>query len=189
MGQQGQWDSRFENATEPGTPCTVLADNLHLLTKPAVALDLACGLGANALLLAEQGLDTHARDISTVALGKLQQFCSSRDLTITTQQQDIEQSSLEENRFDVIVISHFLYRPLCEKLIAALKPGGLIFYQTFTTQKPADRGPSSEKFLLAPNELLSLFSPLRVVFYRENGKIGDNAAGDRYCAQFIGQKN
>jgi tellurite methyltransferase len=36
---------------------------------------------------------------------------------------------------------------------------------------------------------LTLFSPLRVVFYRENALIGEQLMGLRNEAQFIGQKH
>ena len=41
----------------------VLTENHYLLPSTGVALDLACGLGANALYLAQQGLAVTAWDI------------------------------------------------------------------------------------------------------------------------------
>jgi tellurite methyltransferase len=43
--------------------------------------------------------------------------------------------SLTENAFDVIVVSRFLDRTLSDAIIDALKPDGLLFYQTFTRDK------------------------------------------------------
>jgi hypothetical protein len=72
--------------------------------------------------------------------------------------------------------------------MAALKPGGLLFYQTFTRNKLDQQGPSNPDYLLASNELLRLFKPLNVVFYQEYAKLGDVRFGNRNEACFIGQK-
>ncbi len=46
-------------ADGPGEVAQVLLRNRHLLPEQGRALDLACGRGANALWLAEQGLEVH----------------------------------------------------------------------------------------------------------------------------------
>src|SRR3569623_483484 len=53
---QDRWDARYREAGLPGAPATVLLENAHLLPREGTALALACGLGANALLLAEREL-------------------------------------------------------------------------------------------------------------------------------------
>ena len=73
--------------------------------------------------------------------------------------------------------------------MAALKPGGLLFYQTFTRHKLDKSGPSNPDYLLARNELLQLFAPLTVIYYQEYPAIGDLQRGNRNEAQLIGQKN
>lgn len=90
--------------------------------------------------------------------------------------------------FDVIVVSLFLDRTLTDGIIAALKPGGILYYQTYTLEKIGQKGPGNPDYLLAENELLSLFSPLRIVYYRENGRIGDVNLGLRNEAQLIACK-
>jgi hypothetical protein len=44
---------------------------------------------------------------------------------------DIERDGISSKKYDVIVVSYFLYRPLLPPISQALKPGGLLFYQTF----------------------------------------------------------
>ena len=183
-----KWDARYQAKTDPGEACWVLRNNLHLLPTVGRSLDLACGLGANSLCLAEHKLDSHAWDASSVALEKLTTFAAQRALTVTTLQRDIEQQPPEHNSFDVIVVSQFLYRPMMKDLISALKPDGLLFYQTFTQQKLSSSGPNNEAFLLAPNELLTLLQPLQLVFYREDSHNGDPTLGLRDCSYYIGKK-
>ena len=61
-------------------------------------------------------------------------------------------------------------------MIAALKPGGLLFYQTFVKAKVDDSGPDCADFLLDENELLQMFvPPLLLRVYREEGRLGGGA--------------
>jgi tellurite methyltransferase len=184
-----KWDGIYANqANTPLATAAVLAAHTFLLPKTGIALDLACGLGANALLLAEYGLEVQAWDISAVAVAKVQQAADTKGLKVVTQQVDIQKNALPENSFDVIVIARFLDRTLCREIMAALKPEGLLFYQTYTRQKITDSPPHNPDFLLAENELLSLFSPLKVIFYQEYGRVGYMEYGERNEALFIGQK-
>lgn len=189
MSPSNKWNTiyRQDSATQ-SEAAAVLRGHIFLLPTYGTALDLACGLGGNALLLAGTGLTTGAWDISSVALEKLQQQANTEDLTIRTRCVDIQPNSFEPQSFDVIVVSRFLDRALCPAIVSALKPGGLLFYQTFTREKTDQIGPNNPDYLLAENELLQLFSALRIVFYCEHGMIGDLAQGLRNEAQFIGQK-
>ena len=63
-----------------------------------------------------------------------------------------------------------------------------MFYQTFVREKLNPAGPGNPDYLLAENELLELFAGLRVVFYREDGRVGDLTCGRRDEAYFVGQK-
>jgi len=183
-----KWDARYRDAAGPGAPARVLADNLHLLPANGAVLDLACGLGANALLLAERGLTVSAWDISPVAIARLQAVAGERGVEVQAEARDVERLPPPPDSFDVIVVSHFLERDLAPALATALRPGGLLFYQTFTREGAGGRGPSNPAFRLGPNELLQLFSGLRLVLYREEGDIGDAAAGLRGEAMLVGLK-
>ncbi|PKM12558.1 MAG: SAM-dependent methyltransferase [Gammaproteobacteria bacterium HGW-Gammaproteobacteria-3] len=184
-----KWDAIYSrSAATPAAPVAVLSDNAWLLPKTGTALDLACGLGGNAQFLAAAGLAVLAFDISAVAIARLQRNASRQGLNISARQQFIDAQCLAGRRFDVIVISRFLDRALGNAIIHSLKPDGLLFYQTFTRTKVSDRGPENPDFLLKPQELLQLFAPLRVIYYRDNAYIGDVEAGLRNEAQFIGQK-
>ncbi|MDH5190335.1 MAG: class I SAM-dependent methyltransferase [Gammaproteobacteria bacterium] len=184
-----KWDSRYkESEVTDSAPAAVLQENLHLLPSQGNALDLACGLGANAVLLAQNNLNVTAWDISEIAIDKLNQFAVKQNLNINAQARNIESCPPEKNSFDVIVVAHFLERSLIQQIIDALKPGGLLFYQTFTQARTSDRGPDSVQFRLAENELLSLFSGLSTLVYREEGITGDTSAGFRDEAMLIAKK-
>lgn len=187
-GGRQRWDHRFLDATTPGSAAAVLGQNLHLLPETGTALELACGLGANSLLLARHGLSVEAWDYSAVALARLQAFSRRESVNLSTRLVDLERPLAWSRRYQVIVVAHYLQRALCPQIVAALEPGGLVFYQTFTRSKRAGIGPDNASYLLATNELLQLFAGLELVYYREDGRNGDRNRGERDRAQYIGKK-
>lgn len=188
MSSKAKWNERYRATTGVPMASQVLRENLHLLPGNGRALDLACGLGANAMLLAQQDLEVDAWDIADVAVAALHDTALKRQLTLNAEVRDVEADPPETTAFDVIVVSHFLDRGIIPALIEALKPGGLIYYQTFTRQRVSERGPQREELRLAEQELLQLFSGLQVLFYREEGRIGDIQKGFRDEAMFVGRK-
>ncbi len=181
-----KWDARYRDASvAQATSCRVLAEFRHLLPAAGRALDVAAGLGGNAQLLAGLGLETEAWDISPVAVDKLNRHAHTRGLPLAASVRDVENAPPEKGIFDVIVVSYFLDRTLAPALREALRPGGLLFYETFTREKVDDAGPSNPDFLLAPNELLHLFSPLRLLVYREEGLVGETSRGLRNVAYLV----
>jgi tellurite methyltransferase len=138
--------------------------------------------------LARHGLETTAWDVSEVAIERLQALADSQGLPLRAEVRDLESWELPCEAFDVIVVSRFLLRSLAVGLMNALKPGGLLFFQTYLLEKDPAVGPTDPSFLLKPNELRELFAPLRLLFYREEGQMGDLSAGFRNEAMFIGQK-
>ena len=188
MNTKENWNERYRAGTGERQASRVLKENLHLLPENGRALDLACGLGDNAILLAQQGLTVDAWDIADVPIAALQDIALERQLFIQAGVRDVETNPPAPETFDVIVVSYFLDRDIIPSLIQALKPGGLIYYQTFTRQRVSDRGPQRAEFRLADQELLQLFSELHILFYREEGCVGDVQKGLRDEAMLIGRK-
>lgn len=139
-------------------------------------------------LLAKQGLTTQAWDISSIAMQHLQQQADAHALAIKTFTREITPQSFSVNSFDVIVVSRFLDRSICNAIIDSLKIGRLLFYQTYMQLKTDELESNNPRFLVAENELLALLSSLKQVYYRENGTLGKVRQGLRNEAQFIGQK-
>ncbi|MCG6967983.1 MAG: class I SAM-dependent methyltransferase [Chromatiaceae bacterium] len=183
---QQKWDARYSAVEGLPLPLEVLADNAHLLPQRGDALDLACGLGGSALFLAARGLRTQAWDLSAVAVAALRQ--RSGDLPLVARVRDVVADPPAPASFDVICVGHFLDRDLCPHIAAALRPGGLLFYQTFSRERVDDSGPGSDGFRLARNELLSLFAGLVVRVYRDEGAVGDPGSGFRNRAQLVAER-
>jgi 2-polyprenyl-3-methyl-5-hydroxy-6-metoxy-1,4-benzoquinol methylase len=190
--ESDKWDAIYQSRQQNGettklNPAYILQEFHHLLPAQGKALDLASGLGANAMFLAQHNMESHAWDISSTAIEKLKEISSSLNLDINTKVRDVVTSPPEENSFDVIVVVHFLDRQIMPAIIAALRKNGLLFYQTFTRTRVQESGPSSDKYRLGKNELLDLCKDLDTVFYREEGTIGDTESGFRNQALYIGQ--
>jgi len=188
MSIKAKWNARYRVATGERQASRVLRENLHLLPPQGRALDLACGLGGNSILLAQQGLHVDAWDIADVPIAALRNEADRRQLSLHAEVRDVTADPPAPETFDVIVVSYFLQRDIIPALIAALTPGGLIYYQTFTRQRVSGRGPQRAEFRLADQELLRLFSGLQVLFYREEGRVGDVQKGFRDEAMLIGRK-
>jgi len=191
---QTKWNERYQDVHVPNQVIEVLNNNQHLLPEGGKSLDLACGLGGNALRLAELGFESHAWDISDIGLLRVNEFAHERKLKIITRQCDIssieQQKQLAKEKFDVIIVSRFLLREMIPLLITALNPGGVIFYQTFVqvneqdnaTEQPST-GPKNALFRLQRNELLNLFSSLTLRYYREDGISSEQADEAMLVAQ------
>jgi len=187
--QRARWDQRHAGATDIGAPAEVLLRNAHLLPPAGDALDLACGRGANALWLAgHTALRVQAWDFSPVAIATLEGAAAARGLRVATAVRDVAAEPPGPDSCDVLVVTHFLDRSIVPALAAALRPGGLLLYQTFTREAVSTRGPSTPEWRLARNELLELFAGLVVRAYREEGTLGDTSRGLRDLAYLVAQR-
>ncbi len=169
-------------------PSPALLHNSHLIPERGRALDLACGLGVNALYLARRGLEATAWDLSPVAIDALQHRAVAEGLVLNAEVRDLLLQPPPESAFDLIYVGHFLERALCPDIGRALRPEGLLIYQTWVAGKMSDDGPSNPDFLLGENELLDLFPDLLVRYFRDEGRLGDLAQGDRNHAVLVAQK-
>lgn len=184
-----KWNQRHRDLSHQPRAAEVLTQNLHLLPARGRALDLACGLGGNALLMARTGLEVAAWDLSPVAIERLQELAEVQQLpNMNPETRDLSAEPLPLERFDVIAVSYFLDRELIPSMIASLKRGGLLFYQTFTRVAVTEQGPSNPDYRLADNELLELCKSLRLRFYREENLLGDLSRGARDVAMLVGEK-
>ena len=188
--KQQQWNQRYRdnNPVDTPRPALVLTENAHLLPEQGNALDLACGFGGNALFMAKRGLHVVAWDYSDVAIEQLKQLAERQKIKLLAEVHDVVLDTPADQSFDVIVVSHFLDRSIISDLINALKPGGLLFYQTFVNEKVNDIGPGNPDFLLKANELLELTSSLRILVYREEGLVGNVEQGFRNEALLVAQR-
>ena len=151
------------------TPASWLLQHADILPREGRALDVACGRGRHALWLAERGLKTMAVDRSPDAVSTVNEEARARHLPLSAEVRDLETGAdpFPPSSYDVIVVVHYLHRRLFPALIAALVPGGLLVYETFTRAQAARGKPTNPDFLLESGELLDLVRPLEILASRE----------------------
>jgi dihydroneopterin aldolase len=175
-------------------PARFLVQQLQRLPKGRV-LDVASGSGRHALFLASLGNQVDAVDREEQALARLSASARIRHLTsISSRVLDLEQQPPQElhlghEAYDAVVVFFYLNRPLFPHLIDALKPGGVLLYETFTVDNHVQRQhPKRREFCLAHSELLRLTSGLRILHYDEGLHEGMSGSECVYTAQLAAQK-
>ena len=149
-------------------PSSWLLECADLLPSPGGALDVACGFGRHALLLASSGYRVDAVDRDPERIAFVAFVAARLGLRVTASTRDLEVADVDlgAGAYDLIVGVHYLHRPLFPVLIRALRPGGLLLYETFR-KGHVGKGPTNPVFLLDPGELPRLVAPLVVVRQRE----------------------
>lgn len=172
---QAKWDEKYQaaNLHTPANPCFALQEHSKLLPFHGRALEVACGLGGNARFLAQCGLKVDAWDISDNALTVLNNWASINQLPITPLITDLEAMILPYQQFDVIVVSRYLDRKLFPQLVDALKPKGLLIYQTFLAPVQ-ENAPKNPTFYVKSGELSQSFSKLQTLVYGEGWLTSEN---------------
>lgn len=165
---KSKWERRYaEGGYLARTHPTRLLDEWLERLPRGRALDLACGAGRNALHLARAGYQVDAMDISSVALDRAAAKASELGLSVNWINVDLDDAELSPESYDLVVVARYVNRALTESLMGCMRDGGYLLYeQHLRTYRQVD-GPRSQSFRLAPNELLHMFSSLRVLYYRE----------------------
>jgi SAM-dependent methyltransferase len=113
-----------------------------------------------------QGFEVTGVDRSAEALEVASRYGS-------TLQADIENAAWplmaqgQPQRFDVVVVTNYLWRPLFSVIVQSLAPGGLLLYETFSQGNETIGKPARPEFLLNEGELLQLCQGLHVVAYED----------------------
>lgn len=174
-------------------PARFLVQQLQRFPKGKV-LDVASGSGRHALFLASLGYQVDAVDHDEQALARFSASARMRHLTgISSRVLDLEQPlhkpPLGHETYDAVVVFFYLNRPLFPHLIDALKPGGVLLYETFTLDNHVQhQHPKRREFCLAQGELVRLLPDLRILHYDEGLHEGMNGSESVYTAQLAAQK-
>lgn len=154
MSERAKWEARYAGRADaaPDPPADVLTAHRDLLPAGR-ALEVACGDGRNALWLARQGFAVDAIDVAFAGLARLAAVARREGLPIQAIQADLEHFPLPEGRYAVAVNTRYLQRSLFASLRRAVRPGGVIVFETFLRDQAAVGHPRNPAFLLEPGEL------------------------------------
>ncbi|MFQ5733398.1 MAG: class I SAM-dependent methyltransferase [Planctomycetaceae bacterium] len=182
-----RWDEKYRAGDSP--ECVQPDDWLvHNASQqpPGRALELACGLGHNAIWLAQRGWTVEALDVSPAGLRLASALARRVDAPpVNWVAADLDDFSPAENRYDLAVVFRFLDRDRVPGLIEnALRPGGRLIYETFLRAHcdRADNHLRTAAFTLQPGELPELFPDMIVDEYRET------TLPERTVAQLVARK-
>lgn len=159
----------------------------HLIAQGGSVLDLACGSGRHARWLAGRGHRVTGVDRDAVALVALAEEVPAVECLVA----DLESGPwpLDARRFDGVVVTNYLWRPLWPPLLAAVADGGTLIFETFADGQQLVGRPARPDFLLRTGELLQVCSGLRVVAYEDGfeADAGGTAAasGGRYVQRIV----
>jgi SAM-dependent methyltransferase len=152
-----------------------------LIRSGGEVLDLACGAGRHARWLATRGHVMDAVDRDTGCMKWLAGIENVRPLM-----SDLEGAPwpYPGRSWDAIVVANYLHRPLFPALIGALRPGGVLIYETFMLGNERFGRPSNPDFLLRSGELLRVVEGKLAVIAFEQGEVAapKSAVVQRLCA-------
>ena len=133
-----------------------------LVPAQATVLDVACGSGRHVRWFAARGCRVVGVDRDAAATQPLRTIAEVHVA-------DIEQGPwpFEGLRFDAVVCTNYLWRPLLPRIVAAVADGGVLLYETFAAGNETVGRPSNPDFLLRPGELLAAAAALRVIAYED----------------------
>lgn len=170
------------HAPGPDAPSDWVVRWAHLVPPGGTVLDLACGSGRHARFFAARGNRVTACDRDTGALAALAGVPG-----VATLAADLEDGSpwpFAGSRFDAVVVTNYLHRPLFPAIAASVAPGGVLLYETFVLGNERYGKPSNPRFLLRRDELLEAFGRDLVVAGYEQGRVNraKPALIQRLCA-------
>lgn len=183
-----RWDQRYQEPhyASEREPFPLIVQHVQPLASNAsgndgLALDLACGLGHNAVWLARQGYRVLAVDGSLVALRRGLRAARHHGLNdrILFVLADLDHFRPPADCFSLICVIRFLSRGLFPAIRAALKPGGLLIYASLNWHCTETRPDIAPQYLLGPGELLEAFGDYDVIAASEEGDLSSLVARKR----------
>jgi SAM-dependent methyltransferase len=183
-----RWNKRYEEEGQSWlgrSPRRLLLEQAHLLPERGLALDAAAGVAVNGRFLAERGLRVIALDIAEVGLRLARQEAQARSLPLEAAVLDLAHLWLPANTFDVILNFRFLERATLPVYHRALKPGGLLFFETFVA---AEGNLPHSDYYLQPGELRASYADFVILHSAQQQTPASDAHPARTVEQFVARK-
>ena len=173
----------MRDTKQHGVPLTFIRDALKSVDG-SVALDIAAGQGRHTHLLLESQFSVTAVEQDSEKCARLSQMCPAATIV----QRDVEQCGLPRDwtaRFDLVVMTYFLWRPLFAEIERVLKPGGHFLMETFHIENQKRRGrPRRSHFALSGGEGAALSQDVGFHLVQ----VDENERGDVYSTRVWARK-
>lgn len=167
-----RWERRYAERLAAGgqgaaaqEPSAFLVE--HLEKVRGRILDVAAGTGRNTLFLARQGRRVDAVDISFTALQSLRRTATREKLAVNVVQADLQFFPLPVGLYDAVLNIRYLQRSLFGPLVEALRPGGILLFETFIEAPEGANHTRNPAYLLRPGELRGAFRACETLAYEE----------------------
>ena len=173
MAEAQRWDEVYANEPELYTtrPNALLVEVVQKLAMGR-ALDIGVGQGRNARYLAERGWQVTGVDVSAEGV---RQTAAAGGVTVV--RQAVEEFEMGEAQWDLILgmYVHGVLLRVSERVIAALKPGGLLVVEGFhrDVMQLGISGLTGGLLGYQTNALLRHFQALRVERYEDRIALAD----------------
>ncbi len=182
-----KWNQRYaEDNYHKNNPVTLVADWLPRIPVGR-ALDIACGAGRNAILLAQTGYQVDAIDISAEGLNQARQIAESQDLDINWIEHDLDEHYPFDKDYDLIIIMWYVDLALITQLCGCLAPGGYLICEEHLITDQEVIGPASLSYRVAPGDLRAAVSGVDVLFYEESIEL--TSEGEQVASASVVVKN
>jgi SAM-dependent methyltransferase len=158
-----------------GLPSDWIVRHLPAASSDASLLDVACGSGRHVRHALSLGYRATGIDISGEGIADL---TSRGDFQFI--RADLESGTpfpLAGRRFDVVVVTNYLWRPILPRIVECVSTTGLLLYETFAVGQEQFGRPRNPDFLLQPNELLEVAMPSLLVVAFEHGDLSGRGLG------------
>ncbi len=143
---------------------------------PGAALDVGMGQGRNAIYLAQQGWNVTGFDPAEKAVAQANATAARLGVKLNTVIEGSEDFVFGENRWDLIVLSYVSVRDVSDKVVRALKPGGIVVVEGFH-RDVTRKAPVGGAVVFDTNELPKIFSELRMLRYEDVDAPNDFGGG------------
>jgi SAM-dependent methyltransferase len=163
-------DNNRDHKHKTGAPSPWIARFFGEIPQDGPVLDLACGTGRHSRLLLDAGYRVIAvdRDLSRFIEPADHPNLKRITCDLEADPPDFGTWIPEEPGYAGILVVNYLHRPLFPRILSALRPGGVLLYETFARGNERFGRPRSPEFLLKPGELLNAVAgKLRVLAYED----------------------
>lgn len=155
------------------SPSPLMLEYLYLFTResvPGPVLDLACGECDNGILVGQRGLNVVCCDRAAERLAEAERIAGKCGTVVSTWEVDLEipgEEPLQKESYGAILVFRYLHRPLIPMIRKALRPGGLLLYETYTAGQSKFGRPCNPDHVLRKGELMKWFEDWEVIHYFE----------------------